>query len=219
MPLILVSSNCSLFGVWWLTVSSKAKFMSKKWSTFVYPVKVRTCLYFLSAIDTFKLPTTPTSSLYLCHKQTGHCDCSAINRRWRAFSDLTKLKQSFIFVQLYNMYYTREYIIWFLFYLLWHWGLSLCASSLFEKPSCQYVVEEKESYICSKICFGLLIVNVTACILHITLTLITSVPWWRSKHNRRFSFLRKDVKLIALCDGVQSQTFVYRTMVILTTFL
>lgn len=47
------------------------------------------------------------------------------------------------------MYYTREYIIWFPFYLLWRpltryrLGLSRYISRLIEKPSCRYVVEDK----------------------------------------------------------------------------
>lgn len=54
---------------------------------------------------------------------------------------------SYFSIKLYDMYDTREYIICFLFIVAsteivkeWSYWYS---SSLFEKPNCQYVVEEK----------------------------------------------------------------------------
>lgn len=71
-------------------------------------------------------------------------------------------------MELYNMYYTREYIIWFLFNLF-NVALDRASAPLVSKVELSVCGRgEKKSYICSKIgiIFDLLTVSVTACNLY-----------------------------------------------------
>lgn len=142
-----------------------------------HPTTVTNCKSFLTILspthnhcvklETLWNPKTSSVSTHLCSvvRQTGHCDRSAIGFKylkswWRFWliskEDSVSLHDSKLLfsIELYNMYYTREYIIWSPFYLLWRplkfagEGVILLVQlcSLFEKPNCQYVVEEKNVF-------------------------------------------------------------------------